>query len=107
MKAEDFTDMIIGAYQVGFMEAVRAYEPEQDLVRASAVKAWLKMMHIDAKKFDAMVNKGMVHPKRKGTGKNSPIYYSKADIKKAILTAKAVQMNEMEKMRESILNNPA
>lgn len=99
MTAEDFTQMIIGAYQVGFMEAVRAYEPEQDLVRASKVKSWLKMANIEYKKFSRMVDSGMIHAKRKGTGKNSPIYYSKSEIKKALFTAKAVMMNETEKMR--------
>ena len=99
MTAEDFTQMIIGAYQVGFMEAVRAYEPEQDLVRASKVKSWLKMANIEYKKFARMVDSGMIHAKRKGTSKNSPIYYSKSEIKKALFTAKAVMMNETEKMR--------
>ena len=99
MKAEDFASMIIGAYQIGFMEAVRAYEPEQDLVRASKVKSWLKMVNIEYKKFAYMVDNGMIHARRKGTGKNSPLYYSKSEIKKALFTAKAVMMNETEKMR--------
>lgn len=37
--------------QVGFMEAVKDYEPAQDLVRASEVDGWLRMMKIDEKKF--------------------------------------------------------
>ena len=98
MTTEDFSTMIKEAYQIGFMDAVRAYEPEQDLVRASAVKSWLRMMRVDRKRFNAMVNEGMIRPRRKGTGKNSPLYYSKAEIKKALLTAKATQMNEKEQL---------
>ena len=98
MTAEDFKTMIEQAYQTGFMDAVRAYEPEQDLVRASAVKSWLRMMRVDRKRFNAMVNEGMIKPRRKGTGKNSPLYYSKAEIKKAMLTAKATMLNEKEQL---------
>lgn len=98
MTAEDFSTMIKEAYQIGFMDAVRAYEPEQDLVRASAVKSWLRMMRIDWKQFNAAVDGGMIKPRRKGTGKNSPLYYSKADIKKALLTARATMLNEKEQL---------
>lgn len=98
MTAEDFSTMIKEAYQIGFMEAVRAYEPEQDLVRASAVKPWLRMMRVDCKQFNAMVGEGMIKPRRKGTGKNSPLYYSKAEIKKALLTANATMLNEKEQL---------
>ena len=30
--------------QVGFMEAVKAYEPAQDRLRQKDVKSWLKML---------------------------------------------------------------
>lgn len=73
--------------QVGFMEAVKAYEPAQDLVRASEVKNWLRMMRIDAKKFNALCGKGIIRAVRKGTGRNSPLYYSKKEIKQAISMA--------------------
>lgn len=87
MKAEDFTRMIIDSYQVGFMEAVKAYEPSADLLRASEIKKWLKMMRVELKKFNVLCRDGLIKPVRKGTSRNSPIYYSKAEIKKALLTA--------------------
>lgn len=91
MKPEDFSRMITDAYQVGFAEAVRMYEPVQDLIRAKEAKAWLKMIHATEKVLD------YVKPLRKGTGKNSPIYYSKAEIKKTLLTAKTSMLNALEK----------
>ena len=107
MKAEDFTDMITGAYRVGFMEAMRAYEPSRDLIRANEVKSWLKMMHISQKKFEYLCDNEMIKTVRKGTGNNSPIYYSKSEIIRVLFTSRANFLHEMEKMRESILNNPA
>lgn len=91
MKPEDFSRMITDAYQVGFAEAVRMYEPSRDLIRAKEAKAWLKMIHANEKVLD------YVKPVRKGKGKNSPIYYSKSEIKKTLLTAKASMLSAMEK----------
>lgn len=73
--------------QVGFMEAVKAYEPAQDLVRASEVDGWLRMMKIDEKKFKSLCRKGIIQAVRKGTGRNSPLYYSKKEIKQALSMA--------------------
>ena len=70
--------------QVGFMEAVKAYEPSQDLVRASEVKGWLRMMRMDARQFNVLCRKGIIQAVRKGDGKNSPLYYSKKEIKQAL-----------------------
>lgn len=74
--------------QIGFMSAIKAYEPTQDLIRAREVKDWLKIMLIDEKKFNALVNNGKIKARRIGTGKNSPLYYSKKEIKAAITAAK-------------------
>lgn len=73
--------------QVGFMEAVKAYEPAQDLVRASELDGWLRMMKIDEKKFKSLCRKGIIQAVRKGTGRNSPLYYSKKEIKQALSMA--------------------
>ena len=90
MKPEDFSRMITDAYQVGFAEAVRMYEPVQDLVRAKDAKRWLRMMNASDKVLRE------VSPKRVGEAKNSPLYYSKAEIKKAFgaMTTHAAWLNE-------------
>lgn len=55
------------------------YEPVQDLIRAKDAKMWLRMMNASDKVLRE------VTPKRVGEAKNSPLYYSKAEIKKAWL----------------------
>lgn len=72
--------------QVGFMEAVRAYEPAQDRLRQKDVREWLKMMLIDYNTFKALVKKGAIKPRRYGSAVNSPLYYSKKEIKQAMAT---------------------
>lgn len=78
--------------QVGFMEAVKAYEPTQDRIRKSEVLGWLKMMRIDIKKFHALVAERKIKPFRIGASKNSPLYYSKKEIKQAVASAKVASL---------------
>lgn len=76
--------------EIGFMEAVRAYEPASDQIRESELRKWLKMMHIEQKQFKNLLNKRLVKPFRKGTSANSPLYYSKKDIIQALGTAEVL-----------------
>lgn len=73
--------------QVGYMGAVKAYEPAQDWVRQSEVERWLKMTYADGGLFRKLVRSGAVRPKRRGTAKNSPLYYSKEEIRRALAAA--------------------
>lgn len=87
MRVEEIMPILEGAFQVGFMEAIKSYEPTHDMVRNSDVKKWLKMMRIDMRKFEALVKNGCVKPFRLGTGRNSPLYYSKEEIRKAVVAS--------------------
>lgn len=84
IELQELNAMIADFVQVGYMQAVKAYEPSQDLIRLTEVKKWLKMMKIELKKFNALVSKGIIKPVRKGESRNSPLYYSKKEIKQAI-----------------------
>ena len=84
MNIEELQSIMIDSYQVGYMEAVKAYEPSQDFIRLSEVKKWLKMMKIDFKRFNALVSNELIKPIRKGESRNSPLYYSKKEIKQAL-----------------------
>lgn len=87
MNIEELQSIMIDSFQVGYMEAVKAYEPAQDLIRLSEVKRWLKMMRIDMKRFNTLVHKEVIKPIRKGESRNSPLYYSKKEIKQALSMA--------------------
>lgn len=77
--------------QVGYMEAVRAYEPAADMVRQGEVRAWLKMVHVDADLFRKLVKRGKIRPVRRGEARNSPLYYSKKEIKQAVAAVAAMK----------------
>lgn len=84
ISVQELNRIIADFVQVGFMQAVKAYEPSQDLVRKSEVKKWLKMMMISDVDFKRLLASDLVKPIRMGEGRNSPLYYSKKDIKQAL-----------------------
>lgn len=87
VNAEELYRVIADYTQVGFMQAVKAYEPTQDRIRKSEVRKWLKINLINEKKFDALCDKGLIRAFRTGTARNSPLCYSKKEIKQAMATA--------------------
>lgn len=70
--------------QVGYAEAVRAYEPTRDLVRRSELLSWLKFIHADIDEFRRLEKRGDIRARRKGKADNSPLFYSKSEVKRAM-----------------------
>ena len=88
MDFNELNGIIADFVQVGYMTAVKAYEPSQDRVKQTDVKNWLKMMNGDYKIFKSLVDIGTIKAKRIGTAINSPLYYSKKEIKQALSAVK-------------------
>lgn len=79
----DIGSIISDFVRVGYNAAVKDYDPPQDRLRLSEVKKWLKFRRVDFKTFQNLEKKGLIHA-RKGEAVNSPLYYSKAEIQKAL-----------------------
>ncbi len=84
LKLNDLCQLIRDFAQLGYMQAVKAYEPTQDMVRENDVKNWLKMTGVEYKDFKKFVDLGLIKRRRHGTGVNSPFVYSKAEIKEVL-----------------------
>lgn len=87
MDIQELSSVIADFVQVGYMGAVKAYEPPQDLIRLCDVKKWLKMNKKDFGKFNDLVKKDVITPVRRGTGRNSPLFYSKEEIIRSLAMA--------------------
>lgn len=70
--------------QIGYMKAVKAYEPTKDNVSSRELIRWFNTMNISPSYIKKMESEGLIKGKRKGTSKNSPIYYSRLEIKQAL-----------------------
>ena len=88
MDLQELKGIIADFVQVGFMEAVKSYEPSKDLLRKNEVKGWLKMMLISDMQVNYLEENGYIKAVRMGTGRNSPFCYSKKEIKQALSMAK-------------------
>lgn len=88
----DLNRMIADFVQVGYMQAVKVYDPPQDKVRKSEVKKWLRVANLDQRRFDRLVKAEIIKPFRTGESKNSPFFYSKKEIKQAFSMAAIGEM---------------
>lgn len=89
---QELNRMVADFVQVGFMQAVKVYDPPQDRVRKSEVKKWLRIANLDQSRFERLVKAEVIKPFRVGKGKNSPFFYSKKEIKQAFSMATIGEM---------------
>lgn len=102
MQILDIRTLMSEVWQVGYMEAVKAYEPVRDEIRKSDIAAWLEMMNVDKKVFRKLEKAGLISVHKLGKGKNSPLIYSKAEIKKALATKTASRLYMQDVTTNSI-----
>lgn len=81
-------ELISEMTEVGYMRAVRQYEPHMDEVSRREVLGWFKILGLEPSFLEKMESEGLVKGKRKGAGKNSPVYYSKVKVKEALASLK-------------------
>lgn len=58
--------------------------PVSDKIKQREAYRWLKTLGYEPSLLDKLEKEGLVHKKRKGASKNSPIMYSKFEIQSAI-----------------------
>lgn len=99
---EELCDLMSEYTKIGFMSAIKAYEPSQDIVRKAELKRWLKMMLVDEKKINYLIKSGQIKEHRMGNGTNSPIYYSKEEIMSAMTSAKVFNITTKSALQQDL-----
>lgn len=84
MTFDELSRLLTDYVQVGYAEAVRAYEPSRDLVRRAELLSWLKFIHADIDEFRRLEKRGDIRARRRGKADNSPLYYSVSEVKRAM-----------------------
>lgn len=93
MTFKDIKALIAESVQVGYMYAVKAYEPVADMIREKELKKWCALNGIDGKTVNRMIQKGIISKHRTGESKNSPVVFSKSEIKENILILSVSNIN--------------
>lgn len=78
--------LIQDSVQIGVMQAIKTYEPTRDYIRAKELKDWLKLNNVDFGLFKKLETSGLVKSEKIGEGRNSPVVYSKAEVREALQT---------------------
>lgn len=73
------------SFQVGYMQAMKTFEPSSCDIRETEVNSWLSAIGVSRDAWNRLKKTGLVQAFRKGNSPNSPLYYSKLDIKKALI----------------------
>jgi len=92
VQITDIRTLMTEVWQVGYMEAVKAYEPIRDEIRKSDIPDWLALMNVDKRTFRTLERCGLVKARKMNDGRNSPLVYSKVEIKKALATRTASRL---------------
>lgn len=87
MTLSEVNRLIKESVQIGVMQAIKIYEPARDCIRASELRAWLSLNKIDYGLFRRLEEAGLVKKVKQGNGTNSPMVYSKAEVKQAVATS--------------------
>jgi len=70
--------------ELGAAANERAHIPLSDKIKQRQVYEWFKAIGERPSLLNKMEESGLVKGKRKGAGKNSPIYYSRLEIQSAL-----------------------
>lgn len=93
MTFTDIKQLITESVQVGYMYAIKSYEPTADMIRERELKKWCALNGIDGKTVNRMIAKGIIRKHRTGESKNSPVVFSKSEIKENILILSVSNIN--------------
>lgn len=98
ITSEELGAIVSDFVQIGMLQAIKAIEPVGDHVRQSDVTLWLQLNSIDGKQFKQLKRNGKIKPFRLGTARNSPLYYSKAEIIEAMAYLRLNKLNVNDKI---------
>lgn len=104
MRADELGRMISRYVEVGYSMAVKAYEPTSDLLRKTDVEKWLSVSGNNADLFRKLKKAGVIIARKKGNGKNSPLYYSKSEIIEAIASHDITMIGSRMKTKAKDIN---
>lgn len=91
ISVEAMKEIATDIFAAGMAQAVKMYEPIADWVKKDEITVWCVLNDINPKSVMALIKDGTIRGKHSGRGINTPVVYSKADIRKQIAIIKMMQ----------------
>lgn len=88
ISLHDLLGLLSTAVAAGVQDYIKGIDPEQDSVKQSEAKRYLKTRGYKPVMLQKWVDAGLLHPVKTGDTQNCATIYSLAEIKKAISTVK-------------------
>ncbi len=92
----DIQNLVADSVQLGYMRAVRSFEPASDNVKGTDLDGWCLAAGVDKETLTKLIKRGAIKKQRTGTARNSPIVYSKSEIKQAMLSLLLSNINKRD-----------
>lgn len=94
MSFSDIQSIVADSVQLGYMYAIKSFEPVTDTIKECELNAWCLSVGIDKRIVVKLIKHGSLKKRRTGTARNSPFVYSKSDIKQAMLSLSLSNINK-------------
>ena len=96
MNFSDIQSIVADSVQLGYMYAIKSFEPVADMIKECELNAWCLSVGVGKKTVAKLIKNGALKKQRTGTARNSPFVYSKSEIKQAMLSLSLSNMNKRE-----------
>jgi hypothetical protein len=80
----EFKNICMSMAELGAAASEKKRSPVSDEIKQREAYRWIKALGYEPSLLDKLEEEGLIHKKRKGTSKNSPLIYSKFEIQSAI-----------------------
>ena len=92
----DFQRLVTIAVDAGIQGFLKSREPQTDRIKQSEAKRFLVERGYQTTALKRWVEAGMVKPIKHGSARNSAVWYSLAELKKAVCAVRLKKINNEE-----------
>ena len=82
--------------KIGIQGYIKSMEPRKDRIKQSDAKRFLEQQGYQTTVLKKLVEAGMVTPIKHGSARNSAVWYSLAELKKAVCAVRLKRINNEE-----------
>lgn len=107
ISREELYSIFKEGVKIGVLSAMKAASPADDYLKEKDVMKWCKANYADFQVFKKLRDEGFLHDVKRGRAKNSPIYYSKAEISTLLSSERVLNMLKTAELSEMNEKNAA
>lgn len=96
ISLQDLLGFVSQAVDAGIQGYINSREPRKDRIKQSDAKRYLEQQGYQTTALKRWVEAGMVKPIKHGSARNSAVWYSLTELKKAVCAVRLKKINNEE-----------